>query len=119
MSNYTPGPWQFYQTENDKIRGHWSISRIPGEPPMALVEQGYSFFVGYARERDAAANARLIAAAPDLLGALNGVLKLIEDGLLVRDTREDYDITKFMEQAARLIAHLAACQSAIDKAEGQ
>lgn len=51
--------------------------------------------------------------AKDLANALEGLMKLIDDGVLVRNTDDDHDIMKFMEQGVRLTTHLQACQTAL------
>lgn len=63
-------------------------------------------------------NARLIAAAPDLLNALKGVWKLIDDGQLVRNTSGDANPDWAMRQLPFVMA-LKACDAAIAKAEGR
>ena len=54
MSSFTPGPW--------RVGGNsWFVNQIPIEPAI-----GCAYGAGY----EVKANARLIAAAPDLLAAL-------------------------------------------------
>lgn len=57
--------------------------------------------------------------AKDLANALEGLMKLIDDGVLVRNTDDDHDIMKFMEQGVRLTTHLQACQTALAAYGGQ
>ena len=69
MSPRTPGPWvvsAMTPTRVDTIDGSFSISW-----------GGHGEFA-YPRERRAEANARLIAAAPDLLEALKSLVALSE-----------------------------------------
>ncbi len=60
---------------------------------------------------------RLIGAAPDMLTALKLVMKLMEDGKLVRDIASDARPDWAME-AMGLVRDLQTVQTAIFKAEG-
>jgi hypothetical protein len=66
MSKHTPGPW------NVRFDGkHFNIDATPtGDKP-----EGQSFFIGYSGMADSEANARLIAAAPEMLEMLKGAAK--------------------------------------------
>lgn len=64
----------------------------------------------------AIANARLIVAAPDLLAACEAIFKLIDDGELVRNTKNDNSPTWALEQLG-LVATLKDAQQAIAKAK--
>ena len=59
MTDYTPGPWHYATT-----KGPWSLVAFAGDDPIA----------GVAASDKREANARLIAAAPDLLVALDDLL---------------------------------------------
>ena len=91
MSKHTPGPWQVGHFDSNMICDSDGANR--GCAPIARVE-------GTAAERRA--NARLIAAAPELLEALRGLLDPAtnEDGEWYRQARE-------------------AARAAIAKAEGK
>ena len=70
MTAHTPGPWAFLEAEDDLADriGPWTI----GGPKLDDIAEVYSdenATVGIVRD-EAIANARLIAAAPDLLEAL-------------------------------------------------
>lgn len=73
---HTPGPWKFRQPLHDKMRG------LPVRTLEVLAEQNgiYKPYVADVRSLDAEgndnteANARLIAAAPDMLDALEAIL---------------------------------------------
>lgn len=80
-TQHTPGPWHVFAHPDDDAHGN------PSEVPMA---EGWPFLVagrdrglGYNRMHVALsvqheADARLIAAAPDLLAALRGLLECAE-----------------------------------------
>lgn len=78
--DYTPGPWG--ATEDAPIIIHGGdlrgIAHVIGKT------------MGEAETKKAIANARLIAAAPQMLEALQGLIKLIDDGWLIRNTEEDH-----------------------------
>jgi hypothetical protein len=61
MANHTPGPW----LARELISGHWQVVQDDSAQQIAGV---------YATAGDSS-NARLIAAAPDLLAALEGILE--------------------------------------------
>lgn len=62
--NHTPGPWQVVASTDRRSRGYIRrVGSVPGEMAVARVMQGRCF-----GEQDA--NARIIAAAPDMLAAL-------------------------------------------------
>ena len=77
MSGHTPGPWAATRdTENSskffiKPSTFWQRGRTFGYKPLAVVDLDKRM----AASSSAAANARLIAAAPDLLEALQGFIE--------------------------------------------
>ncbi len=73
MTNHTPGPW----TPHEKGAHPYLFVCGPSEPTEHGEE---SFLVAYATGINAEANARLIAAAPDLLNALQIVSELFQLG---------------------------------------
>jgi hypothetical protein len=90
MSKHTPGPWHYFETEDGRCRvkplnGKYIVAECSAMEPQCE-EQG--------------SNARLIAAAPDLLEALR---RLLDSG----------DVRDAAEKGA-----LAAARAAIAKAEG-
>lgn len=66
--SHTPGPWIIKRPFKGKYRGDFSVHPESG-PSFAYLAQG--------REDIQSANARLIAAAPDLLEAANKALPLL------------------------------------------
>jgi hypothetical protein len=77
MSGYTPGPWQFnlniISAENEVLAaGGWPICVTDGST-----------------EEEAEANALLIAAAPELLEALEAVLVAWQPWIRARDEAQD------------------------------
>ena len=63
MSAHTPGPWKVEYSEGDE----WEVL-AGANLPIAYI----SGWAGYSTE----VNARLIAAAPDLLAALAGIIEI-------------------------------------------
>ena len=68
---YTPGPWGKQYIESSKFNEYWSISSCRGD--IAI-----QFNVGIG-EKENQANARLIAAAPELLKALEKMVSILEN----------------------------------------
>ena len=67
MSKHTPGPWRIERQNPSPTTGEWMVS---GAKPGYLAE------VRDCGSGDEQANARLIAAAPDLLEALTALVGL-------------------------------------------
>lgn len=69
---HTPGPWNAKSAESHgtSVTGPSGISIAWSSTSMTVGKEG-SYSIGY---QEAAANARLIAAAPDLLAALKAIL---------------------------------------------
>jgi len=100
MSKHTPGPWKFtggYAPAVKTQTGHHICGGILGIPDQI---GGYSL-------AECSANARLIAAAPDLLAAL-------KDWQELRDSEGDdgRDVVEWIERVERQM------RAAIAKAEG-
>ncbi len=101
MSTHTPGPWVYDEgivyPQEDHAGQAW-IADIRGAV-------------------DADANARLIAAAPDLLQALKDILHTLEQE---QDVYDGADGTPRANEAMRYLAeHGDAIRAAIAKAEGK
>ncbi len=86
MSQHTPGPWDYYEEE-----GRYCIA-ANGE------DGGEGIAVTAGRHYDRESNAALIAAAPDLLDALQECLKLAGGA----------DYTRIMDKAKAAIAKATA-----------
>lgn len=69
MSNHTPGPWRIERQNPSPTTGEWMIA---GSAPGYLAE------IRDCGSGDPSANARLIAAAPDLLEALEELLSMCQ-----------------------------------------
>lgn len=104
-SAHTPGPWTMVGREifGNAFDGSARLicDKVRGGSPVG-----------------ADANARLIAAAPDLLYALRDVLAQFDAGYFVRNTESD-GCSDWAVKAAKPMMALAAAQAAIAKAEGR
>lgn len=71
MTDHTPGPWT---TDTDRCFKHDDSIGVRG-PDQMFVAAAWDFN-RYDREEEVKANARLIAAAPDLLAALERIVAI-------------------------------------------
>jgi hypothetical protein len=106
QASHTPGPWS-----NERI---WDtpecrIHVLVGGVPMALAE---AYTMRNAGEKEA--NARLIAAAPDLLASLKEMGDWIAGGL--QASGEAWPDAKCLQHTEEIAARARA---AVDKAEGR
>lgn len=104
-----PGPWAVVRESDKGGRRGISVKDAAGGFITNLVMQ---------LAENEMANARLIAAAPELLAALKLVMAMLEDGRLVRDISKDGRPDYSMAMLA-LVRDLQTIQSAIFKAEGR
>ena len=74
MSSHTPGPWVW---AGDPVRG-CALNSAHGEV-LGYADYEGMWFASYGHPEKDASNARLIAAAPDLLAALKMLLADIEE----------------------------------------
>lgn len=125
---HTPGPWTL-ETVKTSVGVCHKIGSFPkrvsvtnGERSYGCVyEDGSSAIVEMERgtlNSELLANARLMAAAPDLLAALKSLLHDIDTGLLVRDITRDGEAGWAMNML-EFVQRLQAAQSAVAKAEGR
>ncbi len=110
--HHTPGPWQV----EDSGTGLPLILSVDSDAD----EYGRTRFsaVKIAEINDVSefeANARLIAAAPDLLAALKNVMDLLDKGVLVRDITKDGN-SDWAIQMLNLVRDMKNWQLAIAKA---
>jgi hypothetical protein len=110
---HTPGPWRVEESSHKQEFSHWigSLSRhvMPRQSTIAGV-------VNAGAESDA--NARLLAAAPELLAALRDVLAQFDAGYFVRNTDSD-GCSDWALKAGEPLRAIAAAKVAIAKAEGR
>lgn len=103
---YTPGPWIV-----TKRGSYWHVQTLLNDTnTICEVRPVYG-------DSQYEADARLIAAAPDLLHALKGIMDLLDSGYLVRNIDDDLK----PDFALRQIKPIGIFKSAIDaisKAEG-
>ena len=110
MSKHTPGPWRYemYPTgfviESDHSPKRFSIADVHMHVDPAI-DPG-------------AANARLIAAAPELLASLKDIFEMLDEQILVRNTDEDHK-PEWALRMVGVVARLRAAQMAIAAAEGR
>ncbi len=72
MSKHTPGPWSVQTTQRPHVAGHWR-EIVADKLVVAEVYEDDEPHEPYSPlPKEAEANARLIAAAPELLEALKG-----------------------------------------------
>ncbi len=108
MSGHTPGSWrvivndevnpQILAADGEKLIGEFPTN---GHPPDSTLMP----------------DVRLMAAAPDLLSACQGLIKMMDDGLLVRDISGDGASGWAIKQLPLVLAVKAATE-AIAKAAG-
>lgn len=116
LPQWTEGPWQ---TDEPNGATRDIMAPSPGGGPRELLATAYPVGDGVtARITAGRANAKLIAAAPDLYAALKGVLELISAGKLVRDTSSDANPDWAMRQMPFVMA-LGAAEDALAKARGE
>jgi len=108
MSTHTPGPWTITKAQNaryiegDPKRGHVAFVYAKGDRCDIMRDE-------YSAPEEMEANARLIAAAPDLLDALKVMLKGDELG----------EVACQEQGFLRLIERTEQARAAIAKAEGK
>ena len=121
MSGHTPGPWGITYGGSDHE------PRKPNKPfyvigPMPHRNRSTKILAhvpGWDTEYAGMgpANARLIAAAPDLLEACKWFMAQLDSSVFVRDTSKDGDADWHI-RSMRLVVDLGKAATAITKAEG-
>ena len=111
-SGHTPGPW----TASVAVRNHggWKdpTQHVQILADQILIADFDTAFVEYPDDPENEANARLIAAAPDMLAALRNVQKIISEAALTGFNWKDGD------WAERLFASQQVTSAAIRSAIG-
>jgi hypothetical protein len=105
MSNHTPGPWTIQQAGYES----YILGRIRGGRVASIYESDQP-------TDEERANARLIAAAPELLEACRGVLGLF-DRLVIRPDG-DHDSPDTDPAYIATLGEFARLRAVIAKAEG-
>jgi len=96
-TNHTPGPWKLGYMGRGKYSGSTGVYPDSGGPAFAVLPPG--------RKEIQEANARLVAAAPDLLAALKAI--------------KDAAACCSLATAIPLAIHIAHANNIIAKAEGK
>lgn len=102
-TKHTPGPWQAYNRVGNRIFNQWRVYSDCLNQPCAICKMDESL-----TGDQEVANARLIAAAPDLLEACKGLECSIREAFKL-DVKKHYSLMLFIESA----------RAAIAKAEGR
>ena len=114
MSPHTPGPWRLWLAGDDP--GAFELHGDSPEPHcdnMVIAQRN----IGTPNGDEGVANARLMAAAPDLLSALKAVMHGFESGVLCRNTDSD-GLSDWAIKAAPSLLALGMARVAIAKADG-
>ena len=109
-TRHTPGPWKIMQCLP-------AISEYEGQTETVIVDENGRNVLNRLSIFEEAANAKLMASAPELLEALRELFGFVEEWVLVMDTRDDAGHAWSLK-AMRLVMTLQAAQQAIAKAEG-
>ncbi len=88
---HTPGPWRVFDGSLDIICNNASHHRFIAEALESFTKQSSEI------DLEAPCNARLIAAAPDLVEALRGLLDMVTDNRT--HGQEVYDACKALNKA--------------------
>ena len=107
MTKHTPGPWRVIEHSTGMLC-------VVGDNDKSLCSVGYNRTEG----RDDIANARLIAAAPEMLAALQFAEPYIDEWIDMFDPSDeaDQDVRKARDECRRGLEQLRA---AIAKATGE
>ena len=112
MAKHTPGPWKIFEGRGADSRRPVIVDSVPDVDGKFV---GNSICYLTSTNPDIHANARLIAAAPDMLAAIQGAMRIVSlwNGREVPEDHEHYEENKalFMMQEKFL--------EVIAKAEGK
>lgn len=106
-TTHTPGPWLAYNADKGRTLKHWRIRGhcVRNDPTFATIDSNGKLSPEYE-----AANARLIAAAPELLAALTDAAKWLDRAAdLLSEVADGYggEAEKFAEDAMAARAVIA------------
>lgn len=98
-ANHTPGPWEIVEETDPKVISKWHIAI--GQRKIGFFPYKYHYADaektcgGYVTDAEMHANARLIAAAPELLSALKALHDRLKEcsefcGISARDAYDSY-----------------------------
>lgn len=106
MSEHTPGPWKL-ETVKTQVGICHRIGPFPPARPRDEPSHACIYVDGRYKPEDdpvSLANARLIAAAPDLLAACEALLDALQTGLLAYNTSPGEEAGRRVAQAREAIA---------------
>lgn len=107
QDGHTPGPWVVEKTATEFGEGIcWEIRTAEDDLLVAELDDLLA---------DDEANAKLMAAAPDLLDAIEDVFRLMDEGFLVRNIEDDGQ-SDWAIKALPAIQRLQKAQAAVRKA---
>ena len=112
MADFTKGPWSIGDTNELRNREDAVGVRSEGDGVVAYVWRDGSM------EECGAANASLIASAPDMYDALKAILGFFESGEFVRDTSNDFEQGWHLRMIP-VVKSIADAKDALAKAEGK
>ena len=110
-TKFTPGPWRLYPAEYPDAGGYVEprvFSILDPDTPKIICTMAV-------RDGDIElANGLMVAAAPEMYEALASLMKMIDDGLLVRDTSHDDESGWALKQLP-LVRAVQVAQNALAK----
>ena len=121
-TKHTPGPWEIKVHDKGP---YFSEVEIWHENYGLLAHMPDNSSIWNSEKKEAVAlealnkniaNATLMAAAPELLEALEAVYALIEEGAIVRDISKDFNSSHFIKQGLEITHALILTNEAIKKA---
>lgn len=87
-AKHTPGPWTCHVTVTDDDSWAPGVQKVEVESGETLIASYKTEYVEYPSQDECEANARLIAAAPELLEALSALMELERRGRFMPIGRE-------------------------------
>ncbi len=120
---WTPGPWEVFEGGNFVRIGaagyvEWSNAHHYCGGPLSVAEAEYNATENYDSDHEKAmANGRLIAAAPELYGALESIMKGFDDGVFVRSVEHDA-ASDWAVKIMRDVMALGKAHAALERARG-